>query len=308
MSTEIDARFWLPDKSIPVNEKFLHILDVVEASPQAEKEWQGLSIVKQARSNVVFKTVDISSKSDLQRLVEPYQDDTLHITTGIACKCWRFSGIEPQRGAIRIQVESWGHEYANGRGRKWRVEGDASISLQTCGPYCAILKNESDLGVKKVNSCVEENLEHLTDLLFNVVESIKPKSMKIFTDAGMFLPFNAHLSYYQDPSQVLEDLQYIAEVWAEGLPSYNTPPLKQFDSLAFHVWRDKEIQVDLWNKLSASIHKVKSVSKETVERVLRLGRFDTYDMPVGITVLEYPYFFNAFLDRFYLEILDAVEF
>ena len=64
-------------------------------------------------------------------------------------------------------------------------------------------------------------------------------------------------------------------------------------------------QEQLWQALDALLPRRTALTADTVRDVLAGGRFDTYTMPVGVTVLEYPDFLNAFLDRLYLEVLAA---
>jgi len=56
--------------------------------------------------------------------------------------------------------------------------------------------------------------------------------------------------------------------------------------------------------LGDRIHRVAAISTEDVRQTLAGGEFDNYSMPRGFTLLEFPHFLNAFIDRFFLRLLD----
>lgn len=160
---------------------------------------------------------------------------------------------------------------------------------------------------------VEENLEELTDVLFAQVQALRPDSMKVYTDDGLYLPFNAHLAYYGSPAAVLDDLALLADAWEHGLPGYSTPPLKAWrpgeGGGDFHSWRDEQQQAALWRALGEALPAGGRVTAEHVEWVYRHGSFSTYAVEAGDTqgkaVLNYPDFLDGFVDGFFLEVLRA---
>ena len=56
--------------------------------------------------------------------------------------------------------------------------------------------------------------------------------------------------------------------------------------------------------LGDRIHRVAAITTEDIRRTLAGGEFDNYNMPRGFTLLEFPHFLNAFIDRFFLRLLD----
>jgi hypothetical protein len=132
--------------------------------------------------------------------------------------------------------------------------------------------------------------------------------MKVFTDQGLYLPFNAHVAYYREESAVLEDLQLIADVWERGLPAHNIAPLRQKcpDDMgpAFHHWRPPEQRERLWNELNVLLPPKTLPAVRDIRAVVSSGHFDSYEMPSGVTLLDYPHYINAFLTNSYLEIYE----
>jgi hypothetical protein len=308
MATGLDIRFWTDDQ-LYMDEKFSRMVELVSKWPQIIDDWQELQIVDKNIQNVVLNITDPLSSDDIQQVVRGYNSSTYHLVTGRGFKCWRFKGLQAIPGFLRVQVESWGRDYARRHGRDYRIEGDAALSIQKVGPYCVLL-NSTDLpSVQEVNHKVEENLEKLTDLLFSIIDGIKPNSMKVFVDEADYLPFNAHMAYYRDEDLIIKDIELIDEVYQKGMPSYRIKPLKVIDpaggETALHPWRNEQARRTLQQRLAASLPKLPGVTKESIRHVISSGEFDNYTMPIGVTILEYPDFMNALLDRFYLAVLNA---
>ena len=47
------------------------------------------------------------------------------------------------------------------------------------------------------------------------------------------------------------------------------------------------------------------VTPDTVDAVLRSGRFTTYQCGPGVLVLDYPHMLNGFVDEFYVAVLES---
>lgn len=308
MATEIDARFWFDQQDYAPEVSFLNMVGAISRWPKAIVEWQGLRIVDYSTDQTVLNVKDKLSTEEVEHLAIGYKGSSLKWATALVYRCWRFKGLKADEGFMRLGVEAWGNTYAERHGRQMRMEGNASMSTQTVGPYCAIIDTEKFPEAKEVNDRVGDNLEDLADVLYGVVNFVKPRYMKVFNDAGEFFPFNAHLAYYSALSQVVDDIQLIAELWEHGLPSYKITALRDIDPIKkdfyFHPWRDGETRSKLKQRFDSTISRVSRVNNETLQRVISSERFDIYNLPEGFAILEYPHFFNSFLDRFYLEILD----
>lgn len=187
-----------------------------------------------------------------------------------------------------------------------------SKAVQTKEPPATVRKAPPEY--KDGSRVVEENLEDLRDVLLSQVQALRPDSMKVYTDVGLYLPFNAHMAYYGSADAVLDDLALLADVWERGLPGYSTPPLKAWrpgagDGDVFHEWRDDQQQAALWRALAEALPAVRRVTADHVEWVYQHDSFSTYAVEAGGTkgkaVLHYPDFLNGFVDGFYLAVLQA---
>ena len=131
--------------------------------------------------------------------------------------------------------------------------------------------------------------------------------MKVYTDKTMYLPFNAHMAYYRDESAVIDDLQLIADVWQHGLPSYNTAPLmlkpEKDMGAVFGRWRTAAQRESAWQKLNALLPPNPCQPPRTSERSGAAGVSTTTRCRLDL-LLDYPHYMNAYLDRFYWEVLE----
>ncbi len=179
------------------------------------------------------------------------------------------------------------------------------------------MSSGNDPKQQEANRRVGENLAELTDLLFQLVARVQPDSLKLYSTAGFYVPYDAHLAYYKEETSVLDDLALIEQVWEQGQPELPYPPLKAFTpdapfevakyaDMMFHGWRSPEDQRRLWHALAAALPQRPYVTPYTVRAVLDSGLFDTYTPPGGgFAVLTYPDYTSHFLDEFYLMILNS---
>lgn len=308
MTTERDMRFWTTEH-LGVDATFMHLIEAASAWSPLIDQWQGIKIVEHTIHNVVLTINEPLSSVALGHIVRGYDRPTYRIVTGRGFTCWRFAGLQATPGFLRLQLESWGTTYAQRHGRDIHMEGDAAISIQQVGPYCMLLDAAETPAVRAVNQRVEENLAALTDLLFRCIATLHPSAVKVFVDAADYLPFNAHLAYYRSEDVIMDDIVFISEVWEHGLPAYRITPLKQLEpgtsATVFHPWRSVTAQQTLKQQLALGLPQVPHVTPTVIQQVLASGAFDTYTLPRGVMVLEYPDFMNAFIDRFYLAVLNV---
>ena len=229
------------------------------------------------------------------------------LSTTSSFLCWRFTSGGPSAGSVPVTLEAWGDEWTLRHHEDRAIGGQAALWIGDVAPFRAIADDAQSARRRDVNPRVEENMEALTGLIFRLIEAAAPRSVKLFTDAGLYLPFNAHLLYMRDESVVRDDLALIDRVWRNGLPRHNIAPLgghPRPEELAavLHEWRSPEQRARLAARIQAQLPLRRAETAADVRQALASGCYDTFTMPVGTTVLEYPHFLNAFLDRFYLEV------
>jgi hypothetical protein len=304
MSTELSAVFYFDESPSP-GPTFATLLQTIAAHSSWRGQWQKLQIYSGTLANVVRREQADLSTAEAVTAAAPHTSASERISITTSVRAWRFEGNKSSDAAVAMIVEAAGAAFG---GTDPRVRGGAMMSATHAGPFCAIVGKDDQLEVAEVNAHVEENLERMMNLLSHCVEALQPRSMKVYTDAGMFLPFNAHAAYFRDAQAVLDDLRWMEEVWHKGLPAYGEQPLAKAshgDAKMLHGWRTQEQRVRLWAQLAAAIPNWAGVTTARVEALLRSQRFDFYDVASGFTVLEYPHYVNAFVDRFYLELGDV---
>lgn len=306
MATEITTRLYFDTEPVP-SRLFTQMVESVAAWHEGAR-WQGLRVTAAPQRETIYRDDSLLDTQGLLSAAVRFEERSQQLSSRTSFPCWRFQGRKAEIGSSLAWVEAWGDDYGRAHGEDVRrVWGSASFTIADCGPYCALV-DSTDVGAAAVNERVEENLDRLTKLMFRIVETCRPASLKVFTDQGAFLPFNAHLAYYASEDRLLQDIRLVTDVWRHGLPGHQLPPLGDIDdgrSIAFHWWRSDEARRQLMTALGARLSQVDAIKVIDVQRVLASGEFDNYSMSPGFMVLEFPHFLNAFLDRFFLKLLDG---
>lgn len=306
MATEITARIYFDSEPAPAK-LFARLIEVVSVWADGGASWQGLRVVSGPQRETIHRDDSLLDTGALVAAAARFNERSQQLSSRTSYRCWRFQGRKADLGSSLAWLEAWGDDYGRIHGEEVRrVWGSAAFTIADCGPYCAVVPAE-DAAATAVNERVEENLDRLTTLVFRIVEALEPAAVKVFTDQGAFLPFNAHLAYYSSEVKLLEDVRLIADVWQRGLPGHQIPPLGDLTdgrSIAFHWWRNDEARRRLMTALGDRIHRIAAISTEDIRQTLAGGDFDNYSMPRGFTLLEFPHFLNAFIDRFFLKLLD----
>ncbi|MEV6825318.1 hypothetical protein [Amycolatopsis sp. NPDC051102] len=309
MSTELRIAVYFDDVPPPPGELVCRLAEVFAGWPQASAEFRGLKVLKSDRHTKVGETASPLSTAGLCAAAHDHGAADELFSTRSSFSCWRFPRGTPEPGSAGVWLEAWGPEWTVRNHEDRAIGGEAALSVFDVRPFVALL--DPGPHEAQVNPRVEENLDALTALVFRLVEALTPRSIKVFSAHGLYLPTNAHLLYLRDEEVVLDDLALLARAWTDGLPAHHTGPLAEArpDDMAngFHSWRTAEQRERLWQELSSLLPRAAAVTAENVRTVLKSNRFDTFTMPVGVTVLDYPHFMNAFLDRFYLEVLAAAR-
>ena len=299
MATDLNLRLWWDGGDNAA--RFLEVVDALAGWPLADAKLQGL-VLRDRQMRKVGADDRIHTPADLRAAFTGRDVAHLKFSTGLSFPAWRFVGPTATEGHVRLGVDGWGPGWRPERDR--RVEGDANLWIQAAGPFVALLGDSED--DRRINAHVEENIERLLDLCQHLIRTVAPTQMMVYTDAGMALPVNAHLAWFSQPVQVLDHLAWLRELWAKGLPAYNLPPLREpatpQDSLSLHGWRSRDQRTRLWEALGACVSA--EATLEDVTATLKSGAFDFFVHGEGVLLLDYPHPCNAFLDRFYLAVLE----
>jgi hypothetical protein len=315
VATALTARLYL-DGERPLPELLAGLAEAIEAwrpprgleaAVMDSPRWQGLKVLGTAGRQVIHDQRDPLDRAALGKAAARFTASTQLLSTLTSVPCWRVRDGREQAGWVPVSIDAWGDARGSVFGEDPRhIWGSAAVSFANAGPFLA-LADRPGAEADRVNGRVEDNLEALTALVLDLAVRLQPVAIKVFTDQGAYLPFNAHLAYYRSDEAVLDDLRTIARVWRAGLPGHQIPPLAQLEDAhpsAFHAWRSDEQRRALRLALQARVDRAADVGSAQVRSLLASGRFDTLTAGAGFTILDYPHVLDAFVDRFFLELLD----
>jgi hypothetical protein len=309
MSNGIYVHFYIaPGRQTPC-ELFKSMVDAVSVWEGAGNEWRSLKIFDRKDENAVVEHYGTLTARHLTDVSKDYCSDTASIWSDIAFRCWHTAGGEPFRGlegsTIIARGDAWWGRHEGDR----RHRGNAELAVWERAPFSILDIAEFGPGAASWNSYVEENLEILTTGIFQIVDAIRPDSMKVFDGFGDLLPLNANMAYYSDEDQVIADLKMMADVWENGDPSRKIGPLSlgynRRDRGMLGALRGELAREKLWSRMTIALAYVDRVTPAIVRDVLISKRYDYYAMKTGFTILEYPGFMNSYIHNFYLDILEA---
>lgn len=309
MSTELVIRMWFDERASP-GSRLLSLIPFFEQQGIHDGTWKGLVIRDAASYKELFRLQEKLTSAHIAEVLAGYDGDHVHLSARTALPCWRFNGTVAEDGYIPCWIETWGTGFVSSTGRRREIEGDAAFIVSNSGPFIALLEPEADPHVQQVNQYVGENLERITTLILTIANDLQPWAIKGFTEQGLDQPLNAHLVFFRDPQVLINDVAFLKELWDHGLPGYSTPPLrdsvKTLDRYALHYWRGVEASQALCAQLADVIG---TSDHLTVQQLAQIAwwKYDNYEVQQGRAVLEYPYWLNSFLDRFYLDLLKSPD-
>ncbi len=251
------ARFSLDDEGTRPDEVLGRMAEVFAGWPQARGAWTELKLLKGNRHTIAQRwDGPLATEAMLAEARGRGEADEMLVAQS-SFRCWRFGQGHPESGSVVIGIECCGADWRRLEHEDGRLGGNAALVVHDAGPFVALIDEGQADTKRAVNDKVRENLEALTGLLFRMIESLAPRSMKLYTDEGLYLPFNAHLAYFRNDEVVLEDLALIADAWENGLPHHHIAPLKdrRADDMgpALHHWRSPSQRDQLWQCLSAAL-------------------------------------------------------
>lgn len=307
MATELDSRLWFSESQ--VSEVFLGLIHIVAESKICSNEWKNLIVKDLVPGKTLFEHSGEISIGELEKIVNNFNTSSTKFTVYVPIECWRFTGLNSEHGHIMMAVSCWGRDYGTSIGFDQSIEGNAQISVLSVGPYCAVVNAESKEEIEKVNSHVAENLENLISLFQEISLKASPQKILTFSDAGQYILSNAHMSYFFSYDEIKRSIQHFMSIIKNGLVNYNVRPISSSDaisdSLLFHEWRSSEQRLALKNRLLEINGTEYKVNSKGIEDALQSGKYDFFDRAgnESLLVLNYPYFMNAFISDFFIDVI-----
>ena len=243
---------------------------------------------------------------ELRALLPRLDGDDVRIAASTGLVCWRFPGEpQPERMPMSLRVAARGRALT-GWGDE-RGEGLAELVLDPVWPF----RTPGGRVGPAEAARYADNRDLLVRLVEAVVEVCAPESVRLHTDAGPPLPFDAHLLYYRDPGAALADLRWVAELWERGDPTRWTPPLRGVPEpelpRVLHPWRPRSTLGAVRAGLGRAVAVLEDVGPEQVEGVLTAGSCPVRRLGEGFLVLGGEAFVDGFVDPFFSELADLVE-
>jgi hypothetical protein len=301
MATDLSIRLYF---SAPSSiERFEALVEALEDSPLANHTWHGFRVA--TRRPLQYR-VHRDDRMTAAQVREAAREAGLGIDEDLgsytSLRCWRRDDDGMVEGSVVAYLNVYGDEYIRMNEEDPRMAGQAAITLSHAAPFVVDITGQD----ATYNEKVEQNLDNLTGLMVDLANALQPDALRLFTDQGLYLPFNSHLSFFRRAEIVLEDIELLRQVWKHGLPLHRVPPLHSYtggvQNGALHLDRTPAQRHELWQRLTAGLGHTPTV--DDVHAILTSGRFDTLTKGEGFVVLEYPHFVNSFVARFYLEVLE----
>lgn len=184
--------------------------------------------------------------------------------------------------------------------------GEVVLALPDTAPFCATTESDGRPNEHPFNELVRTNLERVQGVLFEVIEALEPRALRVFSEPSVPLAWNAHWAWWKNAAACLDDVNQSLDVWRSGKESWGLlPPIEDPDAAEAacrHTWRSEEGILDLAGSLGRWASSDSTIGEDHVQALLDSNRFDMYELEGGFAILEHPYFMNATLDRFCLEL------
>lgn len=309
MATELDSRLWFSESQ--VSEVFLKLIHIVSENKICSNEWKNLVIKEAVPGKTSFEQTGEVSLGELKKIASNFNTSSTKLTIYVPIECWRFAGLKSEYEHVMMAVSCWGRDYGSNIGFDQEIEGNAQISVLSAGPYCAIENDDGKSELEKVNLHVAENLENLISLFQDISLKASPQKILTFSDAGQYILSNVHMSYFSRYEDIKTSILHFMSIMRDGLVNYNLKPMAKADpagdSFLFHEWRSVEQR----HALKSSLEQVNitgyKVNNEGIRDVLQSGKYDFFDREEdeSLLVLNYPYFMNAFIADFFVDVIKS---
>lgn len=237
-------------------------------------------------------------------VVEALRGQTLEhddkMSVGAALPCWRRTAAGGERGSVAVTAEVFGEGYATRNHEDVRLGGDGQVTIWNVAPFRGPAMTR-----EAPEPRIIDNLNDVRALVVALVRALGASSAKVFVDAGLYLPINAHLACYRDASAVLADVALLQQAWHAGLPGHRERPLGEYADEAvravLHEWRSQAETETLWRRLRRCIDR--RPDRADVAWAIETATAAATREGDGCVVGE-PYFLDGFVDGFFVELLE----
>jgi hypothetical protein len=310
MSLELDIRFWW-DEEINPAQGIASMLQVFEKWSGGEINWESANVRQHFPVNEIASLGAHPSASRLLEALKRHDSSDLKINVYGSFPCWRFSEGEPISGAIPVAIACWGKDYGK-KMEDWdtSMQGHAQFCLLNSRPFFGVLHSDTqEFPFHDLNAKIQENLDSLLQLLQIFISDLHPLQWLAFSDDGStYLPIHAHAGWFATQHQLLQVANIFMDILKRGDARNGIPPIA---SLSVPSLRDylnsmlpKDRSMELFQRMKAIAAMQASANEGGLQRLLDSKKFDYFDYQSGLILLDFPFFLNAFLDEFFLALLE----
>ncbi len=271
MSVVIDIRFWY-DQDLSARKLFKQMAKAAVAWPLAT------GLLLEYRENPL-------PWDETEEIINRYAEDdsSKRYSAFLSFEGWNQLETLPfEKGGIGCYIEAWGESYLDEK--KWWAEDGRAGSRAAIVIYADKLYQAREVPKPRHaqrtaahNQAIADNLAVLQGLLTWMITHTQPAMVKAFRDIAAYDPRKAHLIYYRDLSQVIQDLRFMHDLWVGA-------------------------------KISSTMERAYWVTEETAHLVLETGDYHTVPVSGGWLIFsQHPHFMNAYLGTLYEDLLAPAE-
>ena len=297
------ARFYFRDARLP-GDIFCTIVQALSQWKPASGKFEDFDVDRERCLNQVVSLRKELTVEEALHAACGMNDPDFMLHVGTTYRCWWDSENGMEERDSLLFFFAMGVDWEKTSRPDLRMGGQAEIFFHLA-PYNELMAGTNPRQ-DEINQYVEKNLISMSDFMLNLAQKLDATSMKIFQGDMLQIPLNAHAAYYRDTQALQDDLRFIAEIWERGLPAYSLGAVKDGnpEDLERVIYRRDEKWKDrMMNALNALLPIRAMPTAEDVRAVLHSRRHDYCDINEGFAVLDYPFYMNSMLDRFYIDML-----
>ncbi len=297
------------DRPGPPAALFAALTQAVERLPEHSGIWSAQAVHRGDfnGTNKLRLPPNDGSGAQVGRQSTSLDADDVRLAASTHLRGGRFPGqpVDPDEPPqqLTLRVAAWGPAFWQGEERD---DGSAWLTFDPVWPF----RTPGGDTPPDHAAALADNRDLLLRLLEEVV-AVGPASVRLHTDVGDPLPFNAHLAYYRDAAAVEADLAWIEELWTRGSASRRAPALGGLSATErtwpLHEWRPASERDRVLADLERLVAALTQIGPGQIDEVRVAGSCPVRPCGPGFVVLSGVAFVDGFIDRFFTELADLVD-
>lgn len=310
MSTEIDARIWFEEgKESDALKWFLALVNAADSSESISGKWQQFAVIDALTNEKLVRLDQDVQPAGLEELAAAHAAGDVAFRIYVPMRCWRFSGMKAEDAFVMLGLTVWSPGFLRARKLDPASHGHAQLSVLDAGPFFELI-DEASLQhphAAQLNEQIAVNTQSFTHLMLGICAALPVSRMYTFTDLGDYLLHNAHAAFFASTEVLCEAAGHYLQTLRQGGKAGKSlaAATEAGDQWYFHELRSEQQRQSLRNALQQLVVSGNAPDQSRVSQVLDSGEFDFFDEGGSLMLLDFPYLFNAFLDRFFIRLTEA---